>query len=342
MQVDLEINGDPVEIWMKLDDTGAAFFVEDVDEDDEAILPADLATSPLPSKRDGYFETDENVGNETSNGMEDEAPEEETRILRKKRRTRRELMLTRSGSKKCPADTEMFDMDDLHDGDTDDEVTLGKEVSISELVDQMDTEGLSREPNRVSFSSGYFSDPDTAEASCTKITPDYPALMSKSVDAAMFESEDLALRATSEPNMLQLQAASDAMLEERQTSWRWGELPRHEASLPANNTTAAEDTSTLQEEPEQKQEENSNNNNSWFSWSRAKKPEKREEIVGVYLDDIEQNPDLVEKYIGTFPTDQQDPLDVSELAENTSPVAEAHTEDNSAECEGNGNVKEYF
>ena len=338
MQVDLEINGDPVEIWMKLDDTGAAFFVEDVDEDDEAILPADLATSPLPSKRDGYFETDENVGNETSNGMEDEAPEEETRILRKKRRTRRELMLTRSGSKKCPADTEMFDMDDLHDGDTDDEVTLGKEVSISELVDQMDTEGLSREPNRVSFSSGYFSDPDTTEASCTKVTPDYPALMSKSVDAAMFESEDLALRATSEPSMLHLQAAGDAMLEERKTSWRWGELPRHEPSLtPA---TAAEDTSTLQEEPEQKQEEN--NNNSWFSWSRAKKPEKREEIVGVYLDDIEQNPDLVEKYIGTFPADQQDPLDVSELAESTTPVTEAHTEDNSAECEGDGNENEYF
>ena len=64
--------------------------------------------------------------------------------------------------------------------------------------------------------------------------------------------------------------------------------------------------------------------------------------MGVYLDDIQQNPDLVEKYIGTFPSDQQDPLDVSELAENTSPVAEVHTEVNSAECEGNGNVKEYF
>merc|ERR1719333_2115473 len=45
--VDIEINGEPVEIQMKLDDTGAAFFVEKIlNEDDprENIL----VTSPLP------------------------------------------------------------------------------------------------------------------------------------------------------------------------------------------------------------------------------------------------------------------------------------------------------
>ena len=52
-QVDLEINGEPVDIWMKLDDTGAAFFVEDVDEDlswptdDPVSLPW---LTPPPSK----------------------------------------------------------------------------------------------------------------------------------------------------------------------------------------------------------------------------------------------------------------------------------------------------
>ena len=37
MQVDIEINGFPVEINMKLDDTGAAFFVEEIEdgEDDD-------------------------------------------------------------------------------------------------------------------------------------------------------------------------------------------------------------------------------------------------------------------------------------------------------------------
>ena len=37
MQVDIEINDEPVDIHMKLDDAGAAFFVEGVlDEDDQS------------------------------------------------------------------------------------------------------------------------------------------------------------------------------------------------------------------------------------------------------------------------------------------------------------------
>lgn len=47
--VDLEINGEPVEIHMKLDDSGAAFFVEDVEVEDEDWSP-DLATSPIPDQ----------------------------------------------------------------------------------------------------------------------------------------------------------------------------------------------------------------------------------------------------------------------------------------------------
>ena len=47
--VDLEINGEPVEIQMKLDDTGAAFFVEEVAETEEVGSP-ELATSPIPDQ----------------------------------------------------------------------------------------------------------------------------------------------------------------------------------------------------------------------------------------------------------------------------------------------------
>lgn len=47
--VDLEINGEPVEIQMKLDDTGAAFFVEEVAETEEVGSPQ-LATSPIPDQ----------------------------------------------------------------------------------------------------------------------------------------------------------------------------------------------------------------------------------------------------------------------------------------------------
>ena len=50
--VDLEINGEPVEIQMKLDDTGAAFFVEEVAGTEEVGSP-ELATSPIPDQSGG-------------------------------------------------------------------------------------------------------------------------------------------------------------------------------------------------------------------------------------------------------------------------------------------------
>lgn len=43
-QVDIEINGEPVELQMKLGDAGEAFFVEEVEND-----LSDFCTSPIPS-----------------------------------------------------------------------------------------------------------------------------------------------------------------------------------------------------------------------------------------------------------------------------------------------------
>lgn len=46
-QVDLELNGEPLNIHMKLGETGEAFFVEEVPEN-EVEYSAHLATSPIP------------------------------------------------------------------------------------------------------------------------------------------------------------------------------------------------------------------------------------------------------------------------------------------------------
>lgn len=46
--VDIEINGEPVDIHMKLGESGEAFFVEECLPDDEEV-PAHMATSPIPS-----------------------------------------------------------------------------------------------------------------------------------------------------------------------------------------------------------------------------------------------------------------------------------------------------
>ncbi|XP_037819724.1 phosphatidate phosphatase LPIN1 isoform X2 [Lucilia sericata] len=47
--VDIEINGEPVDIHMKLGESGEAFFVEECPEEDVEELPDNLATSPIPS-----------------------------------------------------------------------------------------------------------------------------------------------------------------------------------------------------------------------------------------------------------------------------------------------------
>ncbi|KAH8261154.1 hypothetical protein KR044_004095 [Drosophila immigrans] len=62
--VDIEINGAPVDIQMKLGDSGEAFFVEECPEDDGEELPENLATSPIPKS----FLQSLNKGNDT---MED-------------------------------------------------------------------------------------------------------------------------------------------------------------------------------------------------------------------------------------------------------------------------------
>ncbi|KAE8286946.1 Phosphatidate phosphatase LPIN1 [Larimichthys crocea] len=46
--VDMEINGEPVDLHMKLGDNGEAFFVQET-ENDQEVVPSYLATSPILS-----------------------------------------------------------------------------------------------------------------------------------------------------------------------------------------------------------------------------------------------------------------------------------------------------
>ncbi|XP_051902094.1 phosphatidate phosphatase LPIN2 isoform X1 [Hippocampus zosterae] len=47
--IDIEVNGEPVELQMKLGDNGEAFFVQETEQKNE-IVPAHLATSPIPTE----------------------------------------------------------------------------------------------------------------------------------------------------------------------------------------------------------------------------------------------------------------------------------------------------
>ncbi|KAM6948650.1 phosphatidate phosphatase LPIN2 [Aplochiton taeniatus] len=47
--IDIEVNGEPVELHMKLGDNGEAFFVQETEQNNE-LIPAHLATSPIPTE----------------------------------------------------------------------------------------------------------------------------------------------------------------------------------------------------------------------------------------------------------------------------------------------------
>uniref|UniRef100_A0A6Q2YIP8 phosphatidate phosphatase n=1 Tax=Esox lucius TaxID=8010 RepID=A0A6Q2YIP8_ESOLU len=47
--IDIEINGEPVELHMKLGDNGEAFFVQETEQHNE-VIPARLVTSPIPTE----------------------------------------------------------------------------------------------------------------------------------------------------------------------------------------------------------------------------------------------------------------------------------------------------
>uniref|UniRef100_A0A0K8TTZ6 phosphatidate phosphatase n=1 Tax=Tabanus bromius TaxID=304241 RepID=A0A0K8TTZ6_TABBR len=60
--VDIEVNGEPIDIHMKLGESGEAFFVEECPEDLEE-LPENLATSPIPTSELSKYEEHKNLNN---------------------------------------------------------------------------------------------------------------------------------------------------------------------------------------------------------------------------------------------------------------------------------------
>lgn len=58
--MDIEVNGEPVDIHMKLGESGEAFFVEEYhSEDEEDALPDNLATSPILGNEFATFEQEQ-------------------------------------------------------------------------------------------------------------------------------------------------------------------------------------------------------------------------------------------------------------------------------------------
>jgi len=135
--VDIEINGDPIEIQMKLDDTGAAFFVEPVEDGEEDELLEGLATSPIPEQADiGWeYNTELPTDKYISSGVQTEVAETiKVKSLKKKRRKKNHH--SRNSSKTSLKDiiaNDLFPMDDMNDADHEDEEGDTKQSLLHEV-----------------------------------------------------------------------------------------------------------------------------------------------------------------------------------------------------------------
>ncbi|XP_009884921.1 PREDICTED: phosphatidate phosphatase LPIN2 isoform X2 [Charadrius vociferus] len=66
--IDIEINGDAVDLHMKLGDNGEAFFVQETEEENEKV-PAYLATSPIPTEDQFFKDTDNHLKSDENERM---------------------------------------------------------------------------------------------------------------------------------------------------------------------------------------------------------------------------------------------------------------------------------
>ncbi|KAI4883059.1 hypothetical protein NFI96_029351 [Prochilodus magdalenae] len=88
--VDIEINGEPIDLHMKLGDNGEAFFVEE-NENLEAGVPAHLCTSPIPIEVPEVSEVAESPSSTTSSSST-------RRKKRRRKRVRNDTHLREDGS----------------------------------------------------------------------------------------------------------------------------------------------------------------------------------------------------------------------------------------------------
>uniref|UniRef100_A0A8D0A5E4 phosphatidate phosphatase n=1 Tax=Sander lucioperca TaxID=283035 RepID=A0A8D0A5E4_SANLU len=143
--IDIEINGEPVELHMKLGDNGEAFFVQETEQHNE-IVPAHLVTSPIPTEEALFRSREPRCGGSAAeNGQplnpEDSAsgnpqPCSNTAGKKKRRRRRKHKAEPRREEQTTPAGGELelceLSSDEEHNAQN------GRASSLSMVKENMD------------------------------------------------------------------------------------------------------------------------------------------------------------------------------------------------------------
>ncbi|XP_006881594.1 PREDICTED: phosphatidate phosphatase LPIN3 [Elephantulus edwardii] len=189
--VDIEINGEPVDLHMKLGDSGEAFFVQELESDEEHVPPR-LCTSPIPWGGLSGFPSDSQLGT----ASEPEVPAvagvgstgRKKRLRRRKPRRKEDTVATDSSSEELEAGTESG-------------LSLLEKPRTEPAGAQLEEESSPQPKDIYPYSDGEWA-PQTS-------------LMSSGLTSPKSDSE-LELRA-SEPSPLRA---------ESHMQWSWGRLPK--------------------------------------------------------------------------------------------------------------------
>ncbi|KAL3892441.1 hypothetical protein ACJMK2_004647 [Sinanodonta woodiana] len=294
--VDIEINGQPVNFQMKLGESGEAFFVKEMDEDNEDV-PFDLATSPLNAdvdlmergvqelkmqmqeRNNRHKDSDTSDRSAQSQGSRDETHlqvQNEMAGKVKRRRKRKNV------KRQIPTKTEghvigseaIFEMDD---SSTDEEMamlTSGMEKTLPVMIEENKLERTS----------------DWASAHEEKFKYANPHPFSDTDLSPIGRQSDTELDRTSSHH----DSAVSILEGEDNTLWEWGNLPRKSTTSTIQVVTA------VKEEDKTGIKDNPTSRGGLFHFMRqTKNVRHRPEKEGIYLDDLnleEMDPEVAKLY----------------------------------------------
>ncbi|XP_034562896.1 phosphatidate phosphatase LPIN2-like [Notolabrus celidotus] len=206
--IDIEINGEPVELHMKLGDNGEAFFVQETEQHNE-IIPAHLVTSPIPTEEEMFWSREPRCGGsaaaENSQPVSPEEPASgnlptcSTSAGKKRKRRRRKHKAEPRKEEQTTAELELCELS----SDEEHNMLTGRTSSLSMMKDNMDHRQHSP-LTALEWDSYPFSDGDWSP--CTNREMSDPS-SPKSDSELMVKPAESMLRA------------------ESHMRWSWGEFP---------------------------------------------------------------------------------------------------------------------
>uniref|UniRef100_A0A8C9W2D9 phosphatidate phosphatase n=1 Tax=Scleropages formosus TaxID=113540 RepID=A0A8C9W2D9_SCLFO len=201
--IDIEVNGEPVDLHMKLGDNGEAFFVQETEEQNE-IIPAHLATSPIPmedalcrgQEMQPLASDLERPQRRCSGDPSEDLPPSSSSMRKKRRRRKKHKVDPRKEEQAPPAGGEdIFEMDLSSDEGRD-----KHGVRASPFTPVKEADAGRTHPIHESLESYPFSDGDCSPSDRWPFSP----------------------KSDSE---LELKASDSLLRAESHMQWTWGELP---------------------------------------------------------------------------------------------------------------------